>query len=175
MPDLEVAADVAHDFDVACELSRAGLGVRRVHEARELKDTVLRLDADLRGVLRRVLDEPRLDRGGHGRVVDQLADSALFGDSPPIGRVPELIDRVAPTGAKVLITGESMTGKELVARSLHASSARRNGPFIAANCGGTPATLIQAELLGYEKGSFTGAARSHSGLVQRACILAGNA
>ena len=68
----------------------------------------------------------------------------------------------------MLITGERGTGKELVARSLHASSARRAGPFIAVNCGGIPATLIEAELFGYEKGSFTGAARSHSGLVERA-------
>jgi transcriptional regulator with PAS, ATPase and Fis domain len=92
----------------------------------------------------------------------------LVGESPAMQRVAELIERVAPTEATVLVTGESGTGKELVARSIHDQSARRGRPFIAVNCGAIPATLIEAELFGYEKGSFTGAVRTHAGLVERA-------
>jgi len=92
----------------------------------------------------------------------------LIGESPAMQRVAELIERVAPTEATVLVTGESGTGKELVARSIHEQSLRRGRPFVAVNCGAIPATLIEAELFGFEKGSFTGAVRSHAGLVERA-------
>jgi DNA-binding NtrC family response regulator len=92
----------------------------------------------------------------------------LIGESTVMSRISDLIDRVARTDATVLITGESGTGKELVARALHQRSARCDEPFVAVNCGAIPSTLIEAELFGYEKGSFTGAVRSHSGLVERA-------
>jgi transcriptional regulator with PAS, ATPase and Fis domain len=92
----------------------------------------------------------------------------LLGASDAIRRVRDLIVRVAPTDATVLVTGESGTGKELVARSLHRLSRRRHGPFVPVNCGAIPATLIEAELFGYEKGSFTGAQRGHRGYVERA-------
>jgi transcriptional regulator with PAS, ATPase and Fis domain len=92
----------------------------------------------------------------------------LLGGSDAIRRVRDLIVRVAPTDATVLVTGESGTGKELVARSLHRLSRRRHGPFVPVNCGAIPATLIEAELFGYEKGSFTGAQRGHRGYVERA-------
>jgi DNA-binding NtrC family response regulator len=92
----------------------------------------------------------------------------LVGESPAMQRVAELIERVAPTEATVLVTGESGTGKELVARSIHEQSPRCARPFVAVNCGAIPATLIEAELFGYDKGSFTGAVRTHAGLVERA-------
>jgi DNA-binding NtrC family response regulator len=79
-----------------------------------------------------------------------------------------LIERVGPTEASVLLTGESGSGKELAAQSIHDRSARRGGPFLAINCGAIPAGLIEAELFGYEKGSFTGAVRAHAGVFERA-------
>jgi transcriptional regulator with PAS, ATPase and Fis domain len=79
-----------------------------------------------------------------------------------------LIERVGPTEASVLLTGESGSGKELAAQSIHDRSARRGGPFVAINCGAIPAGLIEAELFGYEKGSFTGAVRGHAGVFERA-------
>jgi hypothetical protein len=79
-----------------------------------------------------------------------------------------LIERVGPTEASVLLTGESGSGKELAAQSIHECSPRRGGPFVAINCGAIPAGLIEAELFGYEKGSFTGAVRAHAGVFERA-------
>src|SRR5512145_3300758 len=79
-----------------------------------------------------------------------------------------LIKRVAPTEATVMIMGESGVGKELVAECIHLLSHRSQGPLVAINCGSIPASLIEAELFGYEKGSFTGATRSHAGVFERA-------
>jgi DNA-binding NtrC family response regulator len=79
-----------------------------------------------------------------------------------------LIERVGPTEASVLLTGESGSGKELAAQSIHECSLHRNGPFIAINCGAIPAGLIEAELFGYEKGGVAGAARAHAGVFERA-------
>jgi two-component system, NtrC family, response regulator HydG len=92
----------------------------------------------------------------------------LLGASPAMQEVFRLIERVGPTEAGVLLTGESGSGKELAAQSIHEYSARRGGPFIAINCGAIPAGLIEAELFGYEKGSFTGAMRPHAGVFERA-------
>jgi two-component system, NtrC family, response regulator HydG len=78
------------------------------------------------------------------------------------------IERIAPTAASVLVTGESGTGKELVAETLHLLSGRHAEPFIAVNCGAIPATLVEAELFGHERGSFTGAIRSQAGYFERA-------
>jgi DNA-binding NtrC family response regulator len=97
-----------------------------------------------------------------------VAPSPLLGDSEAMHEVFRLIDRVGPTEASVLLTGESGSGKELAAQSIHDRSARRGGAFIAINCGAIPAGLIEAELFGYEKGSFTGAVRSHAGVFERA-------
>ena len=96
------------------------------------------------------------------------AIGSLLGASPAMQQVFRLIERVGPTEASVLLTGESGSGKELAAQSIHECSARRAGPFIAINCGAIPAGLIEAELFGYEKGSFTGAVRSHAGVFERA-------
>src|SRR5688572_19793261 len=79
-----------------------------------------------------------------------------------------LIQRVSPTEATVMIMGESGVGKELVAECIHLLSHRSQGPLVAINCGSIPASLIEAELFGYEKGSFTGASRSHAGVFERA-------
>lgn len=92
----------------------------------------------------------------------------LVGTSPAVQEVHRLIERVGPTDASVLLTGESGSGKGLAAQSIHECSPRRGGPFIAVNCGAIPAGLIEAELFGYEKGSIAGAARAHAGVFERA-------
>jgi DNA-binding NtrC family response regulator len=97
-----------------------------------------------------------------------MAMDSLLGASPAMQEVFRLIERVGPTEANVLLTGESGSGKELAAQSIHERSARRDGPFVAINCGAIPAGLIEAELFGYEKGSFTGAVRAHAGVFERA-------
>ena len=81
----------------------------------------------------------------------------MIGASPSMDRVREMIARVAPTDARVLVTGESGTGKELVASAIHAQSARRDRPFIRVNCAAIPRDLVESEMFGHEKGSFTGA------------------
>src|SRR6202051_441441 len=96
------------------------------------------------------------------------AIGSLLGAPEAMQEVFRLIERVGPTEASVLLTGESGSGKDLAAQSIHDGSARRGGPFIAINCGAIPAGLIEAELFGYEKGSFTGAVRAHAGVFERA-------
>ncbi len=92
----------------------------------------------------------------------------LVGSSPPMQQVFEMIRKVAPTQASVLILGESGTGKELVAEAIHRLSKRRSQPFVAVNCGAISPQLIESELFGHEKGSFTGAERQHRGYFERA-------
>ena len=87
----------------------------------------------------------------------------IIGQSPPIMQVMEMIERVAPTDARVLITGNNGTGKELVARWLHEKSARAGGPFVEVNCAAIPSELIESELFGHEKGSFTSAYKDRKG------------
>ncbi len=88
---------------------------------------------------------------------------SLVGNSRAIVRVRKMIDQVAPTEATVLILGESGTGKEVVARNIHYYSNRRNKPFVPINCGAIPSELLESELFGHEKGSFTGAVGSREG------------
>jgi DNA-binding NtrC family response regulator len=90
----------------------------------------------------------------------------LIGSSPAIKRVVQMIERVAPTGATVLIRGASGTGKELVARALHMNSPRRGRPIVTINCAALQETLLESELFGHEKGSFTGATQAKAGLVE---------
>jgi len=94
--------------------------------------------------------------------------TGLIGQAPVMVRLRDQIRRVAPTQATVLIIGESGTGKEAVAQALHTLSARAKGPFVAVNCGAIAPSLIEAELLGHEKGSFTGADRQRAGYFERA-------
>ena len=96
------------------------------------------------------------------------ASAILVGESAPMSQVRALVDRVAATDASVLVIGESGTGKEVVAQALHAGSPRALREFRAVNCGAIPASLIEAELFGFEKGSFTGATRTHDGIVGQA-------
>src|SRR6185503_6747524 len=92
----------------------------------------------------------------------------MVGDSPALQEVRELIAKVGPTSARVLITGENGTGKELVARSLHEVSPRQGGAFIEVNCAAIPSELIESELFGHMKGSFTGAFADRAGKFEQA-------
>jgi two-component system, NtrC family, response regulator AtoC len=105
------------------------------------------------------LEDPDVPEGSY---------DGLVGSSEALRAVMERIARVAPTQATVLITGESGTGKELVARAVHRGSPRRDGPFVALSCAAMPHDLLEAELFGYRRGAFTGAAQSRDGLFQRA-------
>ncbi len=92
----------------------------------------------------------------------------LIGTCDPMRSLYDQIVRVAPTSVSILITGESGTGKEMLAETIHSLSGREDEPFVAVNCGAIPATLVEAELFGYERGSFTGAVRSQAGYFERA-------
>ena len=114
---------------------------------------------NLRNIVKNAL---KLDR----RQTDET--SQLLGDSPAMQELRDLVDRVARSQAPVHISGDSGTGKELVARLIHDSGPRGDGPFIPVNCGAIPAELVESELFGHKKGSFTGAVRDKVGLVQTA-------
>src|SRR5688500_3509756 len=92
----------------------------------------------------------------------------LVGESPAMIDLKEEVDRIARSDAKVLITGESGVGKELVAHAIHSGSARALRPFVAVNCAGLPETLLESELFGHVKGSFTGAYRDKPGKLELA-------
>jgi sigma-54 specific flagellar transcriptional regulator A len=94
--------------------------------------------------------------------MDSLAD-LLMGQSAPMRTVRKLVQQVAPSEASVLVVGETGTGKELVARSIHDCSERASGPFVPVNCGAIPAELLESELFGHEKGAFTGAVATRQG------------
>lgn len=93
----------------------------------------------------------------------QLTDQPMIGDSPAILHLQRYIQRLAATNCNVLITGETGTGKELVAELIHRISKRRDGPFLCVNCAAIPDTLLESELFGYERGAFTGALRRQEG------------
>jgi len=92
--------------------------------------------------------------------------SNIIGNSPAMQEVFELVETIAPTGSTVLITGESGTGKELVARAIHVRSPRSDRPFVAVNCGALTETLLDSELFGHMRGSFTGADGNKKGLIE---------
>ena len=95
--------------------------------------------------------------------MQDTVDNILLGDSRAMRAVRELVTQVGPTEASVLIQGETGTGKELVAWSIHQASDRANGPFVPVNCGAIPAELLESELFGHEKGAFTGAIANRQG------------
>jgi DNA-binding NtrC family response regulator len=106
---------------------------------------------------------------GKEAVEDTLGpETAIVGRSPRMLEIYRAIARVAPTNASVLIVGASGTGKELVARAIHAHSPREHMPFMPVNCGAFPEALLESELFGYEKGAFTGASADHPGLFEAA-------
>jgi len=97
-----------------------------------------------------------------------FGEESIITADPKMRRILELVDQIADTDATVLIQGESGTGKELVARAIHFKSPRADNPLISMNCGAIPATLLESELFGYEKGAFTGAAKTKKGRLELA-------
>ncbi|KHK00946.1 sigma-54-dependent transcriptional regulator [Desulfovibrio sp. TomC] len=99
---------------------------------------------------------------------EQLGETGLVGTSPAMRDLAAMIERVAPRDVNVLVLGESGTGKELVANLIHRRSARKNGPLVTVDCGSTPAGLLESELFGHVKGSFTHAVKDKKGLIEQA-------
>jgi DNA-binding NtrC family response regulator len=125
----------------------------------------------LQGVMSRIM-KPAALKAEVETLTARLEDSGRFGHlwgrTPAMRRVYEQISRVAGTGVTVFVTGESGTGKELVAQTVHELSRRRKQPFLPVNCGAISPNLIESEIFGHEKGSFTGADRQHLGFFERA-------
>jgi two-component system, NtrC family, response regulator HydG len=129
------------------DFARVRMVLANVSRTRELKQQI----GSLRGELR------KLGRFG-----------PLIGGSPQMQKVYDLVGKVAPTEATILVLGETGTGKELVAETVHSLSRRHKEPFLPINCGAVSPTLIESELFGHERGSFTGADRMHKGYFERA-------
>ncbi len=124
-------------------------------------------EQELMAALGRALERRRLSgQGGPASV--RLRENAIIGRSPGIRDVLVRIAKIAPTDATVLITGESGTGKEMVARAVHANSRRSERPFVPVNCAAITETLLESELFGHAKGSFTGAHAARKGLFEEA-------
>jgi DNA-binding NtrC family response regulator len=125
----------------------------------------------IRATARRACEHTRLLRENQllkGTVKRLEGASEIYGIGSSMQEVRDTIARVAPTHATVLITGETGTGKELVARAIHRNSSRAQKPFVAVNCAAVTETLLESELFGHEKGAFTGADRSRQGLFEAA-------
>jgi DNA-binding NtrC family response regulator len=126
-------------------------------------------DEELFSAVRHSLDKRRMriaSKDEHPRTM--LSRYGILGESEPMTMLYGAITKAASTPATVLITGQSGTGKELVARAIHYSSKRGSAPFVPVNCGGIPETLLESELFGYVKGAFTGALESRAGFFQTA-------
>ena len=120
--------------------------------------------------VRHALDQGQLEQETERltRKIQTERSTAIVGDSPAIREIVELICTVAPSDARVLITGANGTGKELVARQIHELSARHNAPFVEVNCAAIPSELIESELFGHEKGAFTSAVKQRKGKFEQA-------
>ncbi len=126
------------------------------------------LFAQIAGYLRQLILQEAEIKQLRQKVGDRASYGEIIGQCAKMQEVYELIDLVSASDATVFITGENGTGKELVARAIHARSHRRKGPFIVANCSAYSPTLLESELFGHEKGAFTGAIRQKKGRIERA-------
>lgn len=158
LPTVVIDGQPSIDTARACLQAGAGdyLDVGRVEA--DLEDSLERLLASSRHkateqVLRRVVEKP-------------YSFDDFLGTSPAMQQVYSVIDRVAGSSVDVLITGETGTGKELVARSIHRRSRRAGGPFVPVDCGAIPDALLESELFGHERGAFTGADARRMGLIE---------
>jgi len=125
---------------------------------------------ELKIVLRRVCRRVELEKENirEQTLIPDSSFNGIVGASPPMQAIFKAIRKVSTTDVPVLITGESGTGKELIANAIHNASGRKNGPFVVINCGAIPESLLESELFGYEKGSFTGAAAQRRGRLEYA-------
>ena len=139
-----------------CACNRKGL---------EVVDLILRQTS---GTLKRAMLQEEEIRGLQDRIDQSAEFSGIIGKDPQMRVIYQMIDDIAPTDATVLIQGESGTGKELVARAIHQRGPRSGRPFVVINCSAFPATLLESELFGHEKGAFTGAIRQKAGRFEQA-------
>lgn len=125
---------------------------------------------EMKAVIRDALEKARVQESREALPEDEgiPAYYGIVGQSVEMKKIFDLIPRVATATSNVLITGESGTGKELIAKAIHQQSPRRNKPFITVNCGSMPENLMESELFGHKKGSFTGATTTRSGLFEAA-------
>jgi DNA-binding NtrC family response regulator len=129
------------------EIDELVLTVRKALETRSLKKEVARLKKEIEA---------------------RYQFHNLIGKSPEMQKIYDLIERISDTSSNVLLTGESGTGKDLVAKAIHFNGLRKDGPFIAVNCAAIPETLLESELMGYKKGAFTDAKSDKKGLISEA-------
>ncbi len=178
LPDgqgIELVADLETRESTEVVLITGHASVESAVEALRLGATdymVKPVDVDrLKSILRRVPRTGEL-RAEIGELRDELRRLGRFGhilgSSAPMQKLYDQLGRVAPTSATVLLCGESGTGKELAAQTIHDLSRRKKAPFLPLNCGAVSPQLIESELFGHEKGSFTGADRQHKGYFERA-------
>lgn len=184
------AAEITIGHSTVCDVSVADTFVSRRHCKILNQDGVLKL-IDLASTNGTYINDVRVDQtvipsAGEFRIgrtkisykivkkTERLPRSKrerfgpLIGPSRPMREIYALMERAGPTDANICITGESGTGKELVARELHNLSGRRNGPFVAINCGAVPESIIEGQLFGHERGAFTGAVERAAGLFEQA-------
>jgi two-component system response regulator PilR (NtrC family) len=124
---------------------------------------------ELKNVVRNAMEKRRLEHENQilkRELKKKCPTSELVGDSSRMREVMDLVEKIAPTNSTVLISGEAGTGKELVARAIHARSLRRDRPFVSINCGAMPEELLESELFGHTRGSFTGAVTAKKGLFE---------
>jgi formate hydrogenlyase transcriptional activator len=143
--ELELLAEVSRPIGVAAANALANEEIRNLQDQLEAENIALRSQL------------------GQARGFDEI-----IGDAPALRAVLEAVEQVAATDATVLISGETGTGKELVARAIHNLSARTEAPFVTVNCAAIPASLIASELFGHERGAFTGATDRHKGRFEQA-------
>ncbi|MBQ4279087.1 MAG: sigma-54-dependent Fis family transcriptional regulator [Rikenellaceae bacterium] len=155
---VEYVRNGAYDFlSKPIDMNRLFESVRRVVAEREEGVVDRTAACTAAGVSTRTVSRQRVSR------VEEIV-----GASQPIQHVKNLIEKVAPSSARVLVTGANGTGKELVARWLHEKSNRANGPFVEVNCAAIPGELIESELFGHEKGAFTSAVKQRKGKFEQA-------
>ncbi len=157
---------------VSLALSNAQLYVKVADFNKELVKTVEEKTAELRTANERILEQQKLvqkENRALKTIVNRAAPGReLVGQSPAIGSLLSMVDKIAPTRVSVLIQGESGTGKELIAHRIHRQSDRLDKPFVTINCGALQESLLESELFGHEKGSFTGAVAQKIGLAETA-------
>ena len=170
---------VSHGFDRPCDECGESCPIRRARQTRHAQK-VLHIHQTPRGKEHIEIETlPVYDEAGKllcyvetlqtvSGVSAEPATQGLVGQSKPFIRMLDMIGRVAPTQASVLLLGESGTGKELVAQAIHEHSARADKPFVTVECAGLPEALFESELFGYEKGAFTGATQRKPGLIESA-------
>jgi len=162
-PDTPVIMQTAYaDYETAVAAMERGAFtyIKKPWKAEEVK---LAVDRALEGAALR-----RENRSLRQAMRKLSGERGLLGDSAPMRALRDLIGRVAPSDATVMIRGESGAGKEVAARAVHEASARAGGPFVAVNCAAIPETLLESELFGYRKGAFTGADSDKEGLFEAA-------